>query len=1016
MNFTVAAIYFRSMGSRQRLIKESRSKLRNVKVARTTSLSGWPKATGGRPLICKCPGNLLFARNDSARTRATSSPGPPKKDTAARRAAATGATPMKSTTPHDPRNDAFDDLIAAALHGDLTPDERLQFETRLSNDPAAQAAYLEAQAMHDMLEKTHRNAQPDSDFEQRMISGVRRKLRHEQHRETAWESALVLWNGAKRIFGGRSMWIYGGVCSTVMVIFLGILVYSGNQVKGVFTTISSQLAIAGSAAPQRTMGYLIENDKKLASAQDAMKDAEVGKEARQELMSINRNRVDVDGRVHQQAQQQAMSMDQAEKALADTQTRIADGSSVRPFTRNGYGNVFQGGALLSRQPKQQAMDEANAQAPAAPASTPPPAEALLKSLAQNQQAAATDDITAPVPAEGPIAAPVLEVPAGMTSVSAPSDLSAIRERTSKGLVGPPADENAKSSVGAMPSSPPSQIAEKSPAPDTRKLIRNAQLDLEIKSFQAAMDQIAALTKAAGGYIDTSNSQKGGNGKLQGTIVVKILPQNLDGFLLKLRDLGEVQNQSVSTDDVTKDYYDTQARLDNSRRMETQLQDLLKRENGKVSDLLAVERELERVRGDIEQMQGQLKLYDFQVQYATITMQLHEKDLNQAAAYLLKEQDDFSLFATDVEGTFQKARQAADDFKAQILVANLAHNSGSDVAAELTVMVTPDQIEPFLGKVRGLGRVANFTRQTQRVARDGGDSNQPADETLTEKDKVQVHLAIRSDDESRKQVALTVVAKAVDDALDQAKTVALANAGVEILSSSLNKSPQGQSTAQLSVRVPGQDYAAVIEAFKALGRTASLSIQRNDDSGPGSNGDDAPVIVSLSLTDDDTPLQQTEMSVLASDVDNEAQQIKKDAAAAGVEVKASSFERQPDGTELAQMTFRLPMGKYPAFVETVKRLGKVESLSVRRDDRPDQTLTDDNAPAEINLQLHNQRDIVTDDNGLWATLRQTFGEGAGALFGSVRVIGVLIAFITPWLFTLLLLAWVGRRIYVWRKNR
>jgi len=554
-----------------------------------------------------------------------------------------------------------------------------------------------------------------------------------------------------------------------------------------------------------------------------------------------------------------------------------------------------------------------------------------------------------------------------------------------------------------------------PAVDDRKLIRNAQLDLEVKSYQAAIDQITALTKTAGGYVDTSNSQKGGNGKLQGTVVVKVLPQNLDAFLLKLRDVGEIQNQSVSTDDVTKDYFDTQARLDNSRRMETQLQDLLKRENGKVSDLLEVERELGRVRGDIEQMQGQLKLYDFQVQYATVTMQVSEKNLNQAAAYLLKEQDDFSLFATDVEGTYQKARQTADSFKAEILVANLVHNSGSDVAAELTVMVAPDQIEPFLAQIRSLGRVANFTRQTQRVAKDGGDSDEPADQTLTEKDKVQVHLAIRSDDETRKQVALTVVTKTVDDALDQAKTAALANPGAEILSSSLDKEPQGQSTAQLSVRVPGSAYSALIAAFKTLGRTASLSIQRNDDAGPGANGDDAPVIVSLSLTDDDTPLQQTDLTVLASDVDNQAQQLKKDAGDAGVEVKASSFERQPDGTETAQMVFRLPMAKYPAFLDTLQKEGKVESLTVHRDDRPDQTQADDTAPAEITLQLHNEREIVPDDTGLGATMRQTFGDGASALLGSVRVIGVTVAFLAPWLVTLALLAWVGRRIYLWRNK-
>jgi len=164
------------------------------------------------------------------------------------------------------------------------------------------------------------------------------------------------------------------------------------------------------------------------------------------------------------------------------------------------------------------------------------------------------------------------------------------------------------------------------------------------------------------------------------------------------------------------------------------------------------------------------------------------------------------------------------------------------------------------------------------------------------------------------------------------------------------------------------------------------------------------------------LQETALSVLAADVDSQSQQIKKDAGFAGVEVKASSFERQPDGTELAQMTFRLPMSKYPAFLDSVKKLGKVESLTVHRDDRPDQTRTDDTAPVEITLQLHNQRGIVAENDGLFATLRHTFADGAAALFGSVRVIGVVLAFTAPWLFTIGLLAWIGRRIYVWRQNR
>ena len=832
---------------------------------------------------------------------------------------------MKPLTPHDP----LDDLIAAALHGDLTPEERAQFDARLSNDPAAQAAYQEAQAMHDLLEKTHQSAQPDPAFEQRMVSGVRRKLQHEEKRETAWESLVALWRGVKRLFAiKRKATIPWG--STLTVLFI--------------------IAILVGVA----LGPITNGTK--------------------------------------QAQASALMQLAHQQSLADAQIqlnagKVAQGMVSGAMPAPAAANEFDGDGAFGRSTKVILRNTPSLDAPmapvAAPALPPYPGALASKSLDVVDDLQAKDKSTQRQVADSDISSPLPPV----------------------------ASQQPEAAVLKNPVAP----AESAPVIDTRKLIRNAQLDLEVKSFQTAMDQITALTKAAGGYVDTSNSQKGGNGKLQGTVVVKVLPQNLDSFLLKLRELGRLDNQSVSTDDVTKDYFDTQARLDNSRRMETQLQDLLKHANSKVSDLLQVERELGRVRGEIEQMQGQLKLYDFQVQYATVTMQVHEKDLNQTAAYLLKEQDDFSLFATDVEGTFQKARHAADDFKGQILAANLNHNSGSDVSAELVVMVAPDQIEAFLKQIRSLGRVSNFTRQTQRVAKDGGNSDNPADQTLTEKDKVQVHLAIRSDDETRKQVALTVVAKAVDDALDQAKTAALANAGVEILSSSLNKTAQGQSTAQLSVRVPGGEYSTVIAAFEALGRTDSLNIQRNDNSGPGANGDDAPVIVSLALTDDDAPLQQTDMSVLGTDVDGEAQQIKKDAAAAGVEVKASSFQRQPDGTELAQMTFRLPMAKYPPFVERLKQLGKVESLSVRRDDRPDETRTDENAPVEITLRLHNQGDIVPDDGGLWATLRQTFGDGAGALFSSVRTIGVMMAFVAPWAIMLVLFAWIGRRIYIWRRK-
>jgi hypothetical protein len=879
---------------------------------------------------------------------------------------------MKPILPQEP----LDELIAAALHGEMTQEERAQFESRLQNDPAALAAYQETLLMHDLLEKTHRDAQPDAAFEERIVSGVRRKIQTEDRHETAWESLLFLWRWTKQNFSlsRKHPFTQLAFAGLILLIVSGVALgpITSSVKKARESAAFQQQGLVSSYAPNEAA---LTSPKQIVERELRLNEAEKKDDLQQQGFSAyaptGTPPPDTDGAFAIGRTRQA----EEENRLRSLQQGFAGSRpAAEYYTSNGQSMV----RLPTSTARPLAIMSTSSLAPATSAPAAPSA----------------DSVSMP--------APVFALNDSSTGAHAIADSSRVARDETGGLATVKAA--ADGIVVAPTASPETSL----------KLIRNAQLDLEVKSYQAAVDQIGALNQKASGYVDSSSSEKGGNGKLQGTVVVKIQPQNLDSFLIKLRDIGQVENQSVSTENVTKDYVDTQARLDNSRRMETQLQDLLKHENSKVSDLLQVERELARVRGNIEQMQGQLKLYDFEIQYATVTIQMKEKDLNQTAAYLLKEQDDFSLFAQDVEATFKKARSAADDFKAQVLQANLNHNSGSDVSADLVVMVAPDQIEPFLSDIRSLGRLANFTRQTQRVARDGGESDQPADQARTDKDDVQMHVAIRSDDESRKRAALTVVTLAVDDALDKAKTAALSDGG-EILSSSLNKTPQGQATAELSVRVPGKGYQALLGAFRAFGRTSSFSLQRNDNSGPGADGDDAPVIVSLSLTDDETPLQETEMSVLVSDVDDRAQAIKRQAGAAGAQVKDSNFDRQPDGTETAQLRFLLPLSKYPAFLQSLKELGKVESLTVQRQDQPMEGSTDADAPVQVGLKIHNQGDVVPDNTGLWATIRETFGEGASALFGSVKTIGVAAAFLAPWIFTLGLLAWAGRRIYVGKKR-
>jgi hypothetical protein len=83
--------------------------------------------------------------------------------------------------------------------------------------------------------------------------------------------------------------------------------------------------------------------------------------------------------------------------------------------------------------------------------------------------------------------------------------------------------------------------------------------------------------------------------------------------------------------------------------------------------------------------------------------------------------------------------------------------------------------------------------------------------------------------------------------------------------------------------------------------------------------------------------------------------------------------------------------------------------VRRDDRPNSQIDEANAPADVTIQVYSQGNIVSQETGIWATLRRTIGQGAAALMWSVRMIGVAIAFLAPWALILGLVGWIARRV-------
>src|SRR5437588_12436951 len=267
----------------------------------------------------------------------------------------------------------------------------------------------------------------------------------------------------------------------------------------------------------------------------------------------------------------------------------------------------------------------------------------------------------------------------------------------------------------------------SPAPAlaNRKLIRNAIVELEILSFDNAVQKITAVANEEHGYIATTDSEKQANGKRRGQVVVKVLPENLDRLLQKIRSLGELKNQTLGTEDVTKAYFDTDARLKNAHVMEQRLIDMLKTKTGKVSDLLQVEKELARVREEIEKMQGELKYWDSQVQFATVTISLAEKDMEEPAAFLIKERSQLALYAPDVEKIYNDIKTLASSRSRgmQITNAQLNRDYSGRVSATMSMLIAPEESDAVITRVKSFGRVENFQTQTERIAQGGSGMSQ-----------------------------------------------------------------------------------------------------------------------------------------------------------------------------------------------------------------------------------------------------------------------------------------------------
>jgi hypothetical protein len=159
---------------------------------------------------------------------------------------------------------------------------------------------------------------------------------------------------------------------------------------------------------------------------------------------------------------------------------------------------------------------------------------------------------------------------------------------------------------------------------TAAVIRTAQLALVAKDFPAARAAVDALILRVGGFADhlAVSEDMGTAHTLRG--VLRVPGDRLNEALTQLRALGHVMNDQQQAQDVADQLVDLDARLSSSRATEQRLIDLMQNRTGRLSDVLEVEREITRVRLDIERLAAEKQSLGRRVSYATIDLTIAEE--------------------------------------------------------------------------------------------------------------------------------------------------------------------------------------------------------------------------------------------------------------------------------------------------------------------------------------------------------------------------------------------------------
>ncbi len=371
-----------------------------------------------------------------------------------------------------------------------------------------------------------------------------------------------------------------------------------------------------------------------------------------------------------------------------------------------------------------------------------------------------------------------------------------------------------------------------PPPDAnpRKIvIRSGDMEFEVDSFDTAVATVTRLVTAIkDGFIATVNSEKLPNGKVRGTVVVRVPPERLDGLVLDLRKelgkTGELRRQRIGSQDITRQYTDLESRLRAARAMEERLLQLIKTGKGEIKDLVNAEKELGVWRTRIEETEGELRYYRNLVALSTLSISLVEKEIRAPFEISATEQVRMNIEVEDVEKAQKDALAAVAAVKGRITRAELKQQGAGRLSAVLEFQVGPEAAGTVRDRLKQLGQVVVF--DLDRLQKAEGGSGPAMGAKLKQHDtRFAVTIYNLASVAPRETVTIQLAAVDAEDAYKEILSRIEKVAG-HVLTSNLTRPHSEQTKGTIDGEVKTAEADAFLQALKDQGEVVSFQVSEN----------------------------------------------------------------------------------------------------------------------------------------------------------------------------------------------